>query len=58
VTGQTSQVPPTSQRIHMTSEARRDPFTDHLLTPESAARVVIDYQLNQPSIDGGWIMRL
>jgi nicotinamidase-related amidase len=28
----------------MTSEARRDPFTDHLLTPQNAALVVIDYQ--------------
>ncbi|HEX4862522.1 MAG TPA: hydrolase [Acidimicrobiales bacterium] len=31
----------------MTSEARRDPFTDHLLTPENAALVVIDYQPSQ-----------
>ena len=28
----------------MTSDARRDPTTDHLLTPENAALVVIDYQ--------------
>jgi len=28
----------------MTSDARRDPITDHLLTPENAALVVIDYQ--------------
>ena len=28
----------------MTSEARRDPITDHLLTPQNAALVVIDYQ--------------
>ena len=31
----------------MTSEPRRDPFTDHLLTPENAALVVIDYQPSQ-----------
>jgi len=31
----------------MTSEARRDPFTDHLLTPENAALVLIDYQPSQ-----------
>jgi nicotinamidase-related amidase len=31
----------------MTSEAHRDPFTDHLLTPENAALVVIDYQPSQ-----------
>jgi nicotinamidase-related amidase len=31
----------------MTSEARRDPLTDHLLTPENAALVVIDYQPTQ-----------
>jgi len=28
----------------MTSDARRDPITDHLLTPENAALIVIDYQ--------------
>src|ERR1700738_4796888 len=32
---------------HMTSEARRDPLRDHLLTPENAALVVIDYQPSQ-----------
>jgi nicotinamidase-related amidase len=31
----------------MTSEPRRDPFADHLLTPENAALVVIDYQPSQ-----------
>ncbi len=31
----------------MTSDARRDPLTDHLLTPENAALVVIDYQPTQ-----------
>ena len=31
----------------MTSEARRDPLTDHLLTPENAALVIIDYQPSQ-----------
>jgi nicotinamidase-related amidase len=31
----------------MTSEARRDPVADHLLTPENAALVVIDYQPSQ-----------
>jgi nicotinamidase-related amidase len=31
----------------MASEARRDPLTDHLLTPENAALVVIDYQPTQ-----------
>jgi nicotinamidase-related amidase len=31
----------------MTSDARRDPITDHLLTPENAALVVIDYQPTQ-----------
>jgi nicotinamidase-related amidase len=31
----------------MTSEPRRDPVTDHLLTPENAALVVIDYQPSQ-----------
>ena len=28
----------------MTSEPTRDPGTDHLLTPQNAALVVIDYQ--------------
>jgi hypothetical protein len=28
----------------MTSEAVRDPVTDHLLTPQNSALVVIDYQ--------------
>jgi nicotinamidase-related amidase len=31
----------------MTSDARRDPITDHLLTPKNAALVVIDYQPTQ-----------
>src|SRR5471032_182173 len=31
----------------MTSEPIRDPVTDHLLTPENAALVVIDYQPSQ-----------
>jgi nicotinamidase-related amidase len=31
----------------MTSDARRDPITDHLLTPQNAALVVIDYQPTQ-----------
>ena len=31
----------------MTSEPTRDPVTDHLLTPQNAALVVIDYQPSQ-----------
>ena len=31
----------------MTSEELRDPVTDHLLTPQNAALVVIDYQPSQ-----------
>jgi len=31
----------------MTSEAIRDPLTDHLLTPQNAAFVIIDYQPTQ-----------
>jgi len=31
----------------VTSEATRDPVTDHLLTPQNAALVVIDYQPSQ-----------
>jgi nicotinamidase-related amidase len=31
----------------MTSEPRRDPFADSLLTPENAALVIIDYQPSQ-----------
>jgi nicotinamidase-related amidase len=31
----------------MTSEARRNPVTDPLLTPENAALIVIDYQPSQ-----------
>jgi nicotinamidase-related amidase len=31
----------------MVSEPRRDPITDHLLTPQNAALVVIDYQPGQ-----------
>jgi nicotinamidase-related amidase len=31
----------------MTSEPRRDPVADHLLTPENSALVVIDYQPSQ-----------
>jgi len=33
----------------MSSEPRRDPVTDHLLTPQNAALVVIDYQPVQVS---------
>ena len=31
----------------MTSEPIRDPITDHLLTPENSALIVIDYQPSQ-----------
>ena len=31
----------------MTSESQRDPISDHLLTPENAALIVIDYQPTQ-----------
>jgi nicotinamidase-related amidase len=31
----------------MTSEPIRDPVADHLLTPQNAALVVIDYQPSQ-----------
>lgn len=31
----------------MTSEAIRDPLTDHLLTPQNSAFVIIDYQPTQ-----------
>ena len=33
--------------ITVTSESARDPVTDHLLTPQNAALVVIDYQPSQ-----------
>ena len=33
----------------MTSEPRRDPLSDHLLTPENAAFIIIDYQPVQVS---------
>lgn len=33
----------------MTSETRRDPITDHLLTPENSAFIIIDYQPIQVS---------
>jgi len=33
----------------MTSETRRDPATDHLLTPENSAFIIIDYQPIQVS---------
>jgi nicotinamidase-related amidase len=45
----------------MTSEPRRDPVTDPLLTPENSALIVIDYQANQlqavGSIDHEMLMR-
>lgn len=31
----------------MTSQARRDPFADHLITPENSVLAVIDYQPSQ-----------
>ncbi len=36
-----------SERNLMTSEPIRDPLSDHLLTPQNAAMVVIDYQPSQ-----------
>jgi nicotinamidase-related amidase len=33
--------------LKMTSEQRRDPTTDHLITPQNAALLVIDYQPRQ-----------
>src|SRR3546814_4318403 len=33
----------------MTSESRRDPLKDHLLTPENSAFIIIDYQPIQVS---------
>jgi len=33
----------------MTSETTRNPFTDHLLSPENAALIIIDYQPIQVS---------
>jgi nicotinamidase-related amidase len=45
----------------MTSEPRRDPVADHLLTPENSALVVIDYQPSQlqavKSIDHDLLLR-
>jgi nicotinamidase-related amidase len=35
------------ERTPMASEPTRDPVTDHLLTPQNAALVVIDYQPSQ-----------
>jgi nicotinamidase-related amidase len=40
----------TSERTHVTSEPVRDPVTDHLLTPQNAALVVIDYQPSQIAV--------
>ena len=39
--------PATNRRTQMTKEARQGPFTDHRLTPENAALVVLDYQPSQ-----------
>jgi hypothetical protein len=33
----------------MSSEVMRDPISDHLLTPQNAALVIIDYQPSQIS---------
>src|SRR3546814_20950908 len=37
------------RRVRMTSESRRDPLKDHLLTPETSAFIIIDYQPIQVS---------
>src|SRR3546814_17010595 len=37
------------RRVRMTSEYRRDPLKDHLLTPENSAFIIIDYQPIQVS---------
>src|SRR3984957_20095795 len=42
--------PPFWRGPHMTSEPIRDPVTDHLLTPQNAALVVIDYQPSQIAV--------
>ena len=39
--------PPLVERTRMASQSPRDPVTDHLLTPQNAALVVIDYQPSQ-----------
>src|SRR3954452_17645064 len=48
------------RKQQMVSEPRRDPATDHLLTPQNAALVVIDYQPSQvqtvASIDRGLLV--
>jgi hypothetical protein len=39
----------------MTSQAIRDPLADHLITPQNAAFVLIDYQpeqINAVRVDG------
>jgi nicotinamidase-related amidase len=45
----------------MTSETRRDPRADHLITPENAALIVIDYQPSQVaavrSMDSGLLLK-
>src|SRR3546814_17570451 len=37
------------RRVRMTSESRRDPLKDHMLTPENYAFIIIDYQPIQGS---------
>src|SRR5438552_18002873 len=45
----------------MTSETRRDPRADHLITPKNAALIVIDYQPSQVaavrSMDSGLLLK-
>src|SRR5437879_2780114 len=38
---------PLVERTRMASQSPRDPVTDHLLTPQNSALVVIDYQPSQ-----------
>src|SRR3954471_6309783 len=52
---------PTGSRDPMTSQAIRDPLADHLITPQNAALVLIDYQPSQfgtvRSIDPGLLRK-
>ena len=42
-------IPELKEAIRMTSASIRDPVADHLITPQNAALVLIDYQPAQLS---------
>ena len=55
--GSSLPVQSSARRHLMTSEPVRDPFADHLLTPQNCALIIIDYQPSRSARSGPWIRK-